>query len=126
VNKEEAEDKEEESIVVTPKEPFSDAILPENADELAKFMDQPLPAIAEMITGWLAAGPKEWMVGTGRIIQAILQAKLHQQVGREIKRLRDTGKIPDDYADEKKHPYGFKPWVDLFKTIDEDPPDTIY
>ena len=31
--------------------------------------------------------------------------------------------IPDDYADEKKHPYGFKSWVDLFKTIDEDPPD---
>jgi hypothetical protein len=78
---------EEESIVVTPREPFSDAILSENADELAKFMDQPLPAIAEMVTGWLAAGPKSL---DGR------NGSHFQQVGREIKRLRDAGKIPDD------------------------------
>jgi hypothetical protein len=115
--------KEEESIVPTPREPFSDALLPQSADELAKFMDQPLTAIAEAITGALAVGPKAWTVMTGHIVQAILKGKLYQEVGRKIKELRDKGKIPDDFADEKKYKYGFKSWVDLLKTIDEKPPD---
>jgi hypothetical protein len=41
----------EESIVLKPREPFSDALLPQSADELVKFMDQLLTAIAEAITG---------------------------------------------------------------------------
>jgi len=114
---------EEESIVLKPREPFSDALLPQSADELAKFMDQPLTAIAEAITGALAAGPKTWTLMTGHIVQGILQGKLYQQVSREIKELRDKGKIPDDFADEKKYKYGFKSWVDLLTTIDEKPPD---
>jgi len=115
---------EEESIVLKPREPFSDALLPQSADELAKFMDQPLAAIAETITGALAAGPKAWTLMTGHFVEAILQGKLYQQVSREIKELRDKGKIPDDFADEKKYKYGFKSWVDLLKTIDEKPPDS--
>jgi len=114
---------EEESIILKPREPFSDALLPQSADELAKFMDQPLTAIAEAITGALAAGPKAWTLMTGHIVQGILQGKLYQQVSREIKELRDKGKIPDDFADEKKYKYGFKSWVDLLKAIDEKPPD---
>jgi hypothetical protein len=114
---------DEESIVLKPREPFSDALLPQDADELAKFMDQPLAAIAETITGALAAGPKAWTVTTGHIVQAILKGKLYQQVSREIKALRDGGKIPDDFADDKKYKYGAKSWVDLLKAIDEDPPD---
>jgi hypothetical protein len=86
-------------------------------------MDQPFTAIAEMITGALAAGPKEWSVSAGRIVQAILKAKLYQQVSQEIKELRDKGKIPDDFSDEIKYKYGAQSWVDLLKTIDEEPPD---
>ena len=114
---------QEESIVLKPREPFSDALLPQSADELAKFMDEPLTAIAEAITGALAAGPKAWTLMTGHIVQGILQGKLYQQVSREIKELRDKGKIPDDFADEKKYKYGFRSWADLLKTIDEKPPD---
>jgi len=114
---------EEECIVLKPREPFSDALLPQSADELAKFMDQPLTAIAEAITGALAAGPKAWTLMTGHIVQGVLQGKLYQQVSREIKELREKGKIPDDFADEGKYKYGFKSWVDLLKTIDEKPPD---
>jgi hypothetical protein len=114
---------EEESFVLKPREPFSDALLPQSTDELAKFMDQPLPAIAEAITGALAAGPTARIEIAGHIVQAILKGRLYQQVGREIKNLRDAGKIPDDFANEKKNKYGFKSWVDLLKAIDEDPPD---
>src|SRR5437764_6325149 len=114
------EQNENESIVQKPRELFSDAILTENADELAKFMDEPVSAIAEAMTGWLAAGPKAWMMMTGHIVQATLKAKLLQQVSREIKELRDKGKIPDDFADKK---YGFQSWVELLKAIDDETPD---
>ena len=52
----------------------------------------------------------------------MLKGKLYQQVGREIKDLREKGKILEDYADEK-HKYGAKSWVELLTVIDEDTPD---
>jgi hypothetical protein len=85
-------------------------------------MDQPTMAIAESITGVMAAGPKAWMVMGGHIVQAMLKGKLFQQVSQEIKELREKGKILDDFADEK-HKYGFKSWVELLTIIDEDMPD---
>src|SRR5258708_6589429 len=109
------EPNENESIVQRPRELFSDAILTENSDELAKFMEEPFSAIAETMTGWLAAGPKAWMMASGRIVQGILKGKQFQQVSREIKQLRDNGKIPADFAEKK---YGFQSWVELLKTID--------
>jgi hypothetical protein len=114
---------EEESLVAKRREVFSDALLPQNTDELAKFMEQPLTAIAESITGALAAGPKAWTVMTGHIVQGILKGKLYQQVALEIKELRANGKIPGDFADEKKYKYGFKSWVELLTVIDDETPD---
>jgi hypothetical protein len=114
---------DDESIVIKPREFSENLLLPENTDQLAKFMDEPLPAIAEMITGAMAAGPRSWMVMGGRIVQSIFKAKLYQQVSREIKELRDKGKIPKDFADETKFRYGAKSWVELFAAIDEDVPD---
>jgi hypothetical protein len=49
--------------------------------------------------------------------------KLYQQVGREIKWLRDEGKIPDDFADEAKNRYGFMSWIELLTAINEQVPD---
>jgi hypothetical protein len=114
---------DDESLVVKPREFSDDLLLPQSTDELAKFMDEPLPAIAEMITGAMAAGPKSWMIMGGRIVQSIFKAKLYQQVSREIRDLRDKGKIPEDYADETKYRYGAKSLVELFAAIDEDVPD---
>jgi len=114
---------DDESIVLKPRSLFEDAILTQNSNALAEFMDQPLPAIAEVITGALAAGPKAWMVQTGHLVQGILKGKLLKQIGREIKELREKGRIPDDFADEKKHRYGFKSWVELLTIIDQETPD---
>jgi hypothetical protein len=115
-----SKEKEGESIVLKPREPFSDMILSQNKDELARFMDQPLTAIAETITGALAAGPQAWTVMTGHIVQGMLKGKLFEHVGGEIKELRDKGKIAEDFAEQK---YGFKSWVELLKTIDDEAPD---
>jgi len=114
---------DEKSVVLKPREPFGDAVLPQNADELAKFKDEPLPAITEAITGALAGEPKAWMVMTGHIVEGILKGRLFQEVSREIKELREKGKIPEDFADEKKYKYGFKSWVELLTIIDQETPD---
>ena len=114
------EENKGESVVIKPREPFSDVLLPQNADELAKFMEQPLSAIAESITGALAAGPQYWTEMTGHIVQAILKGKLFQQVSQEIKELREKGKIPADFAQKK---YGFQSWVELLRIIDDETPD---
>lgn len=59
----------------------------------------------------------------GRIIQAMLKGQHFQQVSREIADLREKGKIPDDFADEQKHKYAAKSWVELLTVIDEELPD---
>ena len=46
--------------------------------------------------------------------------KLFEQWAKEFRKLRDSGKIPDDFADKK---YGFQTWVELMSIIDEDSPD---
>jgi hypothetical protein len=112
-----------ESIVIKPREFSDDLLLPQNTDELAKFMDEPLQAIAEAITGAMAAGPKSWMLMGGRIVQSMFKGKLYQQVSREVKDLRDSGKISSDFADEEKNKYGAKSWVELLTFIDEHSPD---
>jgi hypothetical protein len=60
---------------------------------------------------------------SGRIVQGILKGRLFEQVSREIKDLREKGKIPDDFGDEKNNTRYFQSWVELMTTIDEDPPD---
>lgn len=76
-----------------------------------------------MITGAMAAGPKNWMMIGGHIVQSILKGRLFQQVSREIKELQEKGKIPDDFADEKKYKYGLKSRVELLSVIEKETPD---
>lgn len=95
-------------------------ILTENKDELAKFLDAPVTAIVEAITGLLAAGPKSWAVNAGKLVQGALKARLFEELSREIKELRDKGKIPENFAERKN---GFQSWVELMRIIDEESPD---
>ena len=108
-------------IIKRPEHPDLDQIiLAENKDALAQFLDQPLAAIAEAITGALAAGPKSWAVFSGKLVQAALKGKLFQQLSREIKELREKGKIADDFAEK---PYGYQTWSELMMIIDSEAPD---
>jgi hypothetical protein len=89
----------------------------EDAGALEEFLDQPLTAIAEATTALL---PGMFAPAVGRIVQGALRAKIFEQVGREVRQLREKGRIPDDFAAKK---YGFKSWVELLTIIDEDMPD---
>ncbi|HEV3040355.1 MAG TPA: hypothetical protein VHA33_21505 [Candidatus Angelobacter sp.] len=110
---------EDESFIVKHRN-LSDIVHNPDKDALADFFEQPLMVIAESITGWLASGPKEWALATGRIVQGALKVRLFQQVAAEIGEFRRKGKIPEDFAEHEK---GFQTWVELFAIIDEETPD---
>ncbi len=110
---------DEVSIIAKPRD-YSDIINLQEPAILEAFLDQPLTYIAETITGALAVGKTGAMVSGGRIVQPLLKGKLFQQFGSEFKKLRDAGRIPEDFADKK---YGFKTWVEFMTIIDEESPD---
>jgi hypothetical protein len=110
---------EELSIATMPRDYF-DVVQLQDPSVLEEFLEQPLTYIAETLTGVLAVGKTGTMVAGGRIVQALLKGKAFQQFGTEFKKLREAGKIPDDFAE---HRYGFQAWVELMTIIDEESPD---
>ncbi len=112
----------DDCIVIPARQMFSDSILPQNRDELAKFMDQPFSAIAEIIMGALATGSKGWPLIAGRIVQGALKGQMFQQVNRTIKDFREKGKLPENFTEQ---PMGAKTWTELFQIIDEETPDEV-
>ena len=115
---------EEESLIVRPKDYANvakfDLAKLQDPTELEAFQDRPLSYIAETMTGALSIGKTGAAVAAGRIVQGILKGRTFRQFGTEFKKLRDTGKIPDDFAEKK---YGFQTWVELMTIIDEDSPN---
>jgi hypothetical protein len=110
---------DKETQIIKPRD-FAEIIKAPNPDLVADFLEQPLLASIESMTGFLASGPKEWTLAMGRIIQAPLKAKLFQQVAQEINAFRQKGKIPDDFAERKN---GAQTWTELFTIIDTESPD---
>lgn len=112
------------SIVARPRD-YSDVAkfdLAELQDPTAleEFLDNPATFITEVLAGALAIGKTGAAVAGGRIVQGILKGRAFKQFGAEFKKLRETGKIPDDFAEKK---YGFQTWVELMTIIDEEGPD---
>jgi hypothetical protein len=115
---------DDRSLVTRPKD-YSD-IAKFDLDELRdptvleEFLQKPLTYIAESVTGALSVGKTGVAVAGGRIVQAILKGQTFKQFGAEFRKLRDAGKIPEDFAEKR---YGFQTWVELMTIIDEESPD---
>jgi hypothetical protein len=99
---------------------YADVIKLQEVGALEEFLEQPLTAIAETITGALGEGAKGMWLAGGRIVQSILKGKIFQQFANEFRSFRKKGRIPDDFADRK---YGFQTWVELMTILDEESPD---
>lgn len=54
------------------------------------------------------------------MVQAAFKGQVFEQFAREFKKLRETGAIPDNYAEKK---YGAKSWVEVVTILDEETPD---
>jgi hypothetical protein len=110
---------DDQSLVVKLRD-YSDIAKLQDGGVLSDFLEQPLTFIAETITGALAIGKTGATVAGGRIVQALLKGMAFKQWNEEFRRLRDTGRIPADFADSK---FGFQTWVELMTVIDEETPD---
>jgi len=110
----------DESALITKPRDYSDIIKLQEPGVLEDFFDEPLPFIVETVTGALAAGKAGWFLAGGRIVQGMLKAKLFQQFSKEVKKLREAGKIEENFASTK---YGGQTWVELMRIIDEETPD---
>jgi hypothetical protein len=111
---------DEESFIVKYRD-LATIVRTQDATALEEFLDQPLQAIAETITGVLASGNSRALYPiAGRLVQGALKGKLFQQVSREINKLRETGRIDSNFAEEKT---GYQSWVELMSIIDSELPD---
>lgn len=110
---------EDESFLVKPSD-VGEMIRTGDKDALVNLYERPLSVIAASVAGWLASGPKEWILATGRIVQGALKAKFFQQVSAELKNLEQKGKLAENWADKPK---GYQTWSELLRVIDEETPD---
>lgn len=88
----------ETSLVTKPRDYFDIASL-QDAKALEDFLGGSLTFVAEAITGALGDGTKSAMMAGGRLVRSLLKGRLFQQFAQEFKRLREQGKIPDDFAE---------------------------
>lgn len=87
---------------------------------LKPFLEQPKVKIVEFLTGVFSNGLSDWTRAGGRLVQGVIVGNLMTQVGREINKLIDDGKIKENYAETK---YGFKSLQELLSFIDSEAPD---
>jgi hypothetical protein len=102
------------TLLVREKPILSDALLSQNTNELAKLLDSPL-GVLEFITGLVKEDRKSRLATIGGTLQALATGRTEEYLCSQIKRLRDAGKIPDEFD---KHEEGMWSFVDIFKAVD--------
>ncbi len=99
---------------------FNDKLIViDDQNQLIAFLQQPTVAIAEGLTGILT-DPGHIRLAAGKVVQAALKGKLFEQLGRELRELRASGRIKEDYFATHNQQATLQ---DLLKFIDENPPD---
>ena len=109
----------DETRIVRSKNLFEHTILPQNKDQIAQLFDDPR-GVLEVLTGLLTIDKQGLRIKIGHFAQSILQGNAEEQINREIKELREKGKIRDFTEDER----GTTTWAELMKEIDDGIPDT--
>lgn len=84
-----------------------------------KALSEPTILLSELITGGFASSA-ELPIIAGRLIQATLKGKVLQQFGKELKELREKGKIKEDYFTSND---GSASLNDLLEFFDTKSPD---
>lgn len=94
----------------------------DDVKSVMKFLHQPTIKIAETLTGILSSDSKDWKLSTGKIMQSVIKGNLLTQLGREMKKYHEEGKIKGDYLESDINRVTFK---ELLKFIDDESPDKI-
>lgn len=91
----------------------------DNPKNVIEFLQQPATKIGEFITGLLVSDTKDYKLSAGHLVQASIKCDLYSQVGKEIKKYIENGKIKEDFLGEE---FNKKSLADLLKFIDETSP----
>lgn len=97
-----------------------DLIKLDDEKSVMRFIQKPSAKIAEALTGILSSDAKDWKLSAGKIVQSVIQGNLLTQLGREIKKYREEGKIKEDYFSTHKNRASL---YELLKFLDEEVPD---
>lgn len=92
----------------------------DDPQSIIKFLQAPTIKIAEALTGMLASDKNELKLSAGRLVQASIKHNFLKQLGEEIKKYREEGKIKEDYFATHKEQASL---YELLKFIDEQIPD---
>lgn len=87
---------------------------------LIDFLKQPTIKIAEFLTSFLASDVNDYKLSGGHLVQAFLKGNLFTQLGREIKKYVEEGKIKEDYFATNLNQQTLS---ELLKFIDTEVPD---
>ncbi len=88
--------------------------------ELTKFMDNPTRAVAEVFIGIMKSDKWSKYESGFRLFDSLLKKRLIQQLVSEVERYQEAGKVKMDYMETDYNRMALK---EVFKIIDEDPPD---
>ena len=83
-------------------------------------MQRPTTKFLEFITGFLGSEKLDRRLSAGRLVQASIKLKLFSQLGKEIERFIEKGKIKEDFLDKEQSKQSL---FELLKFIDTDSPD---
>ena len=96
---------QDESFIIQPKDGPSAIVRLQDPTVIEQILESPPAVFAELVTAYVATGNGFW-AGLGcRLVQAAFKGRVFQQFAQEFKHLRETGAIPDDFAEKK---YGAK------------------
>lgn len=99
-------------------------ILPKDESDmktkLISLIQEPASQLAEFVTGVLVSDTAVWKLSVGKIVQATVRGRLLQQLGTEIQKYKETGRIEEDYLASNRSTATFS---ELLEFIDEETPD---
>ena len=110
----------ENETYIVKKRDLAEIIHSADPGALEAFLDDPVAVIAQATLEMLSHGPIALAGPAVRIVQGALKGSMFRQLAKEIKDLREKGKIDEDFSRNK---YSFQSWVELLTIIDEDRPD---
>jgi hypothetical protein len=112
-------DDQGQSVALLPRD-YADIAKLQETSVLDQFLERPLTASLEAITGAFAGGGKGLIVSAGHIAQGLVKGQIYETLAEELRRLREAGKLPPDMGATK---HGLYTWAELMAIIDSECPD---
>jgi hypothetical protein len=99
---------------------YSSIVKLQDPTELQRLLENPLEIISQIVSGYFASGNGYTAHAGFRIVQSAFKARLFESFNRELRELREKGKLPEEFSGNKN---GYQSWIELLTVLDEEVPD---